>query len=84
METHFEDVIMQVNDLKTVRSIITYLLGSKEGTIYMVPAFSEKDKKSTLRKLRSIVNKFDRQNPLVYRKNYCQSITAENLLQERI
>ena len=66
VKTHFEEVIIQVDELQAARSMIehaTYLLGREEGSIHMIPDFSTNDEKSTLKKVRSIVDRFHRQNP---------------------
>lgn len=66
VKTHFEEVIIQVDDLHTALSMIeqaTYLLESEEGAIHIIPDYSSSDEKSMLKKVRSIVNRFHRQNP---------------------
>ncbi len=65
VETYFDEVIIQVDDLQAASSMIehaTYLLRSEDGTIHLIPVFGENDERSTLRTLRSIVNNFKRQN----------------------
>lgn len=65
-DSHFNKVILTVDDPLSARSMMehaTYLLESEEGTIHIIPDYSPNNKKSTLRKLRSIVDEFNRQNP---------------------
>lgn len=65
VETHFEEVILQVDEPQTARSMMeqaTYLLGSEEGTIHIIPDYSADEEQAELQHIRSTVDTFCRKN----------------------
>ncbi|MFH5884161.1 universal stress protein [Halalkalibaculum sp. DA3122] len=85
VETHFEDVFIQVDDLQAASSMMehaTYLFGNEEGIIHMISEYSENDEKSTLRKVRSIVDGFHRQNPWFAGKTIIHQLEQKSAARE--